>query len=158
MYPARLGFKTAIKRINALRKNGHKAEALVTSVFTTEKLMRRSMRFAIKARGFTSKHANHLLDRKSFHDIKELWSIFDVNHTRLDTILAADWPKLVEAVTMRNKLVHGVRTYRLSECDQSTARVIKALRSLHKDVKKRYGRDPWDKQTGRRKPQLHWIG
>jgi hypothetical protein len=46
MYSVRLGFRTALKRIGALKRNKYNAEALVTSVFTLEKLMRRSLRLA----------------------------------------------------------------------------------------------------------------
>ena len=53
MYPLRVGFKEALNRIGALLSNGHDAEALVTSVFTLEKLMRRSVKIAVPSPGFT---------------------------------------------------------------------------------------------------------
>jgi hypothetical protein len=112
MYPIKLGFDEALNRIDALLKNEHNAEALVTSVFTLEKLMRRCLRVAILARGFTSKHADDLLDRKGFYDLKDLWEVFDVDHRELHSIIGnANWQYVPEAVTMRNKLVHGQQVY-----------------------------------------------
>ena len=69
MYSVRLGFRTALKRIGALKRNKYNAEALVTSVFTLEKLMRRSLRLAMLARGFTSNQVTRLIGRKGFKEI-----------------------------------------------------------------------------------------
>ena len=87
MYPARIGFQSVLNRINALRANGHSAEALVTSVFTMEKLMRRTMRVAIVARGFSSLQTNRLLERKGFGELRDMWDIFDKTHAAWNTLL-----------------------------------------------------------------------
>lgn len=158
MYPTRIGFQVAVDRINALRANGHNAEALVTSVFTLEKLMRRSMRLALISRGFTSDHAKRLLQRKGFKDLKEIWEIFDKDHQKLPAIVGArDWQNIPKAVEARNQLVHGHKVFGLSYCETLTAYVMTALQKLHAEVVERYGLDPWDKIKVRRKPQLQWL-
>lgn len=63
MYPISVGFQSALDRIKLLIENGHHAEALVTSVFTFEKIVMRSLRGAITARGFTSKQADRIIGR-----------------------------------------------------------------------------------------------
>ncbi len=63
MYPVKLGFDEAIRRARSLIDNGHHAEALVSAVFTVEKTLRRSLRFAIVARGFTSGQADKIIGR-----------------------------------------------------------------------------------------------
>jgi hypothetical protein len=62
MYPISTGIDAAVARIEKLIANGHDAEALVTCVFTLEKIVRRALRFAILARGFSGKQADLLLD------------------------------------------------------------------------------------------------
>jgi hypothetical protein len=157
MYPIKLGFKEAQNRINALMKNGHSAEALVTSVFTLEKLMRRCLRVAILARGFTSKHADDLLDRKAFYDLKDLWEVFDIDHRELHSIIGnTNWQHVPEAVTMRNKLVHGQQVYDLKKCEAYATHAVAALKKLHETIRNDYGTDPWATLTRRTKPKLEW--
>lgn len=43
MYPVSIGYAGAIQRINDLMSNGHHAEALVTTAFTVEKTLRRTL-------------------------------------------------------------------------------------------------------------------
>ena len=117
MYPISLGFDEAQHRIHLLLANGHHAEALVTSVFSREKLMRRSLRYFAIARGFTSKQAELLFSRKSFHDLKVIWPCFEIQHRTLpDLLTEKKWQHIPPAVTMRNKLAHGERVYKLAEC------------------------------------------
>ena len=76
MYPIRLGFDEVIGRIEALAANGHHAEALVTSMFTMEKTLRRSLKFCAVRRGFTSKQAKKLCKGMGFEQLKNLWPLF----------------------------------------------------------------------------------
>jgi hypothetical protein len=157
MYPVKLGFKEALKRINALRKNKHYAEALVTSVFTMEKLMRRSLRLAILARGFTSNQARRLIDRKGFRELKDMWDVFDRRHQTLNVMVGnTEWQHIPKAVEMRNKLVHGQRVFNRRNCDAYTKHVLVMLRKLHREVRSDYGYDPWTVMPSRKKPRLSW--
>ena len=58
-------------------------------MFTFEKLMKRSLRRAIVARGFTLAHADILLDGKGFEDLRSMWEVFEKDHKRLPAILGA---------------------------------------------------------------------
>lgn len=110
MYPISLGINEAIKRIKALLKNGHHAEALVTSVFTFEKMMRRTMKALLLRRGFSEKQAERLIDRKGFADLRDIWDLFEKEHRTLPILVgAANWQFVPPAVDMRNKLVHGIK-------------------------------------------------
>lgn len=157
MYSVKLGFDEAIKRIDALLEHKHYAEALVTSVFTMEKLIRRSLRVAIFARGFTSKQAEHLLDRKGFQELKGLFDVFDRDHRTLSAVIGnAEWQYVPKAVEMRNKLVHGQRVYDRDECRMYASQTVKALSTLHKAICADYGIDPWTTLAGRRVSRLGW--
>jgi class 3 adenylate cyclase len=89
MHPVKLRFPQVLARIRKLLQNKHNAEALVTSMFTFEKLMKRSLRRAIVARGFTLAHADILLDGKGFEDLRSMWEVFEKDHKRLPAILGA---------------------------------------------------------------------
>jgi hypothetical protein len=157
MYPVKLGFNDAAKRIQSLIRHGHHAEALVTSVFTLEKTIRRSLRLAIIARGFTGKQANQLLGRKGFEDLKEIWRVFEKNHTALPEFVGNEhWQFVPEAVRHRNQLVHGARVYSLAESKLYAERTLSAIKRLRQRVIADYGIDPWTRQKGRRKSKLQW--
>src|SRR5690348_7325624 len=98
MYPVKLSFAKVIRRIKALLSD-HPAEALVTSMFTFEKLVKRSIRRSIVARGFTVEQAEILLARAQFDDLKRMWEVFECNHQRLPEILGAKWQHIPEAKT-----------------------------------------------------------
>ena len=85
MYPVRLRFNAVTDRIEALMTNEHSAEALVTSVFTFEKLMKRSLRRAIVARGFSVAQADKLLDRDGFDALVSKWDIFERKHRTISS-------------------------------------------------------------------------
>lgn len=158
MYPVSLGFEEAVRRIEKLLKNGHAAEALVTSVFTLEKTVRRSLKLAILARGFSLKQSDRLVEGKGFKELREYWDIFEKNHRPLPEFIGnVDWQFVPEVVTMRNKLVHGQKVYKLSECEIYTKHILNALKRLHANVKKEYGKDPWVRISGRIKPKLQWF-
>jgi hypothetical protein len=158
MYSVRLGFRAALKRIGALKRNKYNAEALVTSVFTLEKLMRRSLRLAILARGFTSNQTTRLIGRKAFNDIKEMWDIFDRHHRKLEMMIGNnEWQHVPKAVEMRNKLVHGRQVFKAQNCDAHTKHVLAALRKLHREICSDYGSDPWTVLKARKKSKLQWL-
>jgi hypothetical protein len=158
MYPTRIGFQSVIERINQLRTNGHSAEALVTSIFTLEKLIRRSLRVALISRGFTSSQVERLLKRKGFKDLNEMWDIYDRKFEKLSTILGQPlWTHMNRAVEMRNQMVHGNRVFDLNVCENYTVHVVEALEQLHKEITRRFERDPWQKMKIRKVPQLSWL-
>jgi hypothetical protein len=156
MYPVMLSFEKVIERINSLLKNGHSAEALVTSVFTFEKLMKRCVRRSIVARGFSIDQADRLLAGNTFDAVLAKWDIFFKNHKTLPEILGAEWQHIPTAKQMRNALVHGNEVYDLKECAAKAQHVIAALIKLHTFVLNEYGVDPW-KKSPRQKTSLQWV-
>ncbi|RWO22166.1 hypothetical protein [Mesorhizobium sp.] len=156
MYPIRIGFDQALERIESLLRNGHDAEALVTSMFTLEKLIKRSLRKAIVARGFTREQADTILGRDGFDSLKEKWPVFERQHRTLQEILDQNWQQIPEAKKMRNNLVHGIKVYDLEDCRTKASAVLAALRTLHAYVMQDYGSDPWNTQP-RPKAQLQWV-
>lgn len=159
MYSVRLGCDEALSRIKKLQKNDHHAEALITSVFTLEKIIKRSLLYFVIARDFTSKHADLLLDEKGFDQLKTLWPCFEYHHRTLaESVGNNEWQHVPTAVTMRNKLAHGERVYDLAECREYTNRVMAALKALRVNLKNELGIDAWSPLRRRIKPQLAWIG
>lgn len=157
MYPISLGYDEAVRRIKQLIKNGHHAEALITSVFTLEKTVRRSLHFMVVSRGFTSKHVKLLLDRKGFEDLKKLWPCFEKSHCALpDVIGAKTWQRIPKAVEMRNKLVHGIQVFQLKDCKCYAEYVLDALASLRTYLQREIGFDGWSKLPIRKKSILGW--
>lgn len=61
MYPVSIGYAGAIQRINELLRNGHDAEALVTTAFTIEKTLRRTLRQLVVSAGFRSTDADKIV-------------------------------------------------------------------------------------------------
>lgn len=156
MYPVSLGFKEAESRIQALLKNGHHAEALVTVVFTFEKTVRRALRNCIVARGFTSKQAEDLLDRKGFGELKKLWQCFSQEHEPLNKLVGKGWHFVTDAQTMRNKLVHGHQVYKLAQCKELAQNVLSTLVCFRQSLLDKYGFDGWQRLSIRKVPQLQW--
>ncbi len=157
MYPVTLGYDEAVRRIKKLSSNGHHAEALITAVFTTEKTIRRTLRFMAVSRGFTSKHSDLLFHKKGFKDIKDVWPCFDREHRTLPEIIGTHWQHIDKAVTMRNKMAHGERVYPLKECREQTDRVLLGLNALQQRLKHDYQFDGWSRAPTRIKPRLQWI-
>ena len=157
MYPVRLGHDVAIGRIERLLANGHHAEALVTSVFTVEKVLRRTLKELIVSAGFTSKAANRLMKRfDEFQKTREVWWCFDPAGEALPSIIGTrHWQAISPSVTMRNKLVHGERTYSLSECESRANELLEALRQIESTFQKRYGYSGWNNNSVRRVGKLH---
>ena len=157
MYPVRLGHDVALQRINRLLQNGHHAEALVTSVFTMEKVLRRTLKELVVSAGFTSKAANQLMKRFDGHArIKEVWFCFDPEAETLPEIVGnAHWQCIPGAVEMRNKLVHGARAYQLDECESKAKEVLAALKHIESTFQTRYGFSGWSNNSIRRVSKLH---
>ena len=158
MYPVSLGFEEAERRINALIANGHYAEALITSVVTFEKTLRRALRFCAVSRGFTSKQAETLFDNMGFKDLKEVWSCFDKQHRALPEFIGNDkWQHIQPAVTMRNKLAHGERVYKLAECKLVAEKVLVVLNEFRAKLQYEIQFDGWSRLPVRRKAALQWL-
>ena len=157
MYPVRLGYDKAVARINKLMENGHYPEALVTSVFTVEKTLSRTLRQIIVSAGFASKQADKLIGNiKGFDAIKNSWEVYEPSNQKLtDLILSEDWKQFKDAATMRNKMIHGERVYELETCRKETVKVLSALERLKLNFDEIYGYSGWSTFVKRLKPQLH---
>src|SRR5208283_4803072 len=129
MYPVRLGYDKAVKRIRALIKNGHDAEALVTSVFTIEKTLRRVLRAMIVSAGFPSVQASILMKKfDGLNKIKEVWECFDPANKKLSNFVAqTTLEAIAETQSKRNDLVHGTRVFSLNVCKREATRALMAL-------------------------------
>lgn len=157
MYPVRLGYSTAIARINELLSNGHDAEALVTAVFTAEKTLRRTLRQLVVSAGFISTIADKIIGNlRGFDSLKNSWEIYDPNHRKLtDLITPADWKVFKDASEMRNKLIHGERVYSLIACRKSANDVLVALNNVKSFFDTEYGYSGWAIARSRRSSELH---
>lgn len=158
MYPVSLGFQEAERRIRALLKNGHNAEALITSVFTFEKTLRRALRFCAVSRGFTSKQAEALFNNMGFKDLKERWPCFEKENRSLDEFIGnSKWQHVQPAITMRNKLAHGERVYKLADCELAANRMLDALGEFRNKLTAEIQFDGWSRLPIRRKVALQWL-
>lgn len=157
MYPVSLGYGTAIKRIRSLIKNEHYSESLVTSVFTAEKTIRRTLRQLVVSAGFTSIYANKII--KSIRGLKDLidsWEIYDPKNQKLsDVVDKIDLQTIRDAAQMRNKLVHGERVYKLDLCKVETEKVLSALDNIKIKFDSEYGYSGWTKSSSRKTSKLH---
>lgn len=156
MYPVRLGFEQAEARIRQLIDEGYHAEALVTSVFTFEKTVRRIVRTFLIARGFRSREADVLLARAGFQQLTTLLPCFEKEHRTLPQLVGVAWPAVQAAVKMRNKLVHGVKVFDAEECNVAAKAVLDATSDLRKSVKDSIGVDVWKRLPSRKKCLLQF--
>lgn len=157
MYPIKLGYSTALNRINALTTNGHYAEALVTSAFTVEKTLRRTLRQIVISAGFPSRIADKIIGAlRGLEAIKNAWEIYDPKHRKLTDLLAPmDWKGLKDAAEMRNKLVHGERVYSISAYQQTVSSLLVALANVKLALDTEYGYSGWTPAKARRTSRLH---
>ncbi len=157
MYPVKLGYNDAIKRVKALIKNGHHAEALLTAMFTAEKTLYRTLRQLVVSSGFPSTQADTLMGKfKGIDGIKSVWACFDPKHEKLsDFTKQGTLKSIADAQTMRNKLVHGINVYSQAEYQTVTNDVLTALDDLRKTLNQRYGFDGWALMKRRLKSTLH---
>ena len=157
MYPVSLGYHEAVRRIQSLITNGHDAEALLTSVFTFEKTVRRMLRFYAVRRGFASKQSDLLFVKMGFHQLKDVWPCFERNNRSLPDTVGAHWQTVPPAVTMRNKIVHGEQAFKLTTCRAEAENVLKALDALRNQTLTDVSYDGWSRLPVRIKPRLGWI-
>lgn len=157
MYPVKLGYPEAVKRVHALLKNGHDAEALLTAMFTVEKTLYRTLRQLVVSSGFPSTQAETLMGRfKGIESIKQVWVCFDPKHEPLSKFVQATTLKsIADGQTMRNKLVHGTAVYNLLDCKDMASEVLSALDQLRTAFDARYGYDGWKVMKRRNKSTLH---
>lgn len=157
MYPVRLGYNEAINRIKKLAKGGHHAESFVTSVFTAEKTLRRTLKALIVSAGFKSTIAKKIIGQlKGLDAIKEAWKIYDPTHKEITKILEdRDWQVIKEAANKRNKLVHGERVYDIETYKAETNKILEALDSIKSRLDEKYGYSGWDKVAIRKTSKLH---
>ena len=157
MYPVRLGYATAVKRIRRLLRNRHHAEALVSAVFMVEKTLRRTLRQLVVSAGFTSKMADRVVGNlRGLDAVKGSWDLYDpANRKLVDLLPSADWQTFKSCAEMRNKLVHGERVYDLEECRLRAQEVLLALDGLRTRFATEYGYDGWTTASRRSKPRLH---
>lgn len=157
MYPVRLGYSLAIKRINELISNGHHAESLVTSVFTVEKTLRRTFRQLVISSGFNSKYADRVLKLfKGIDSLMKAWDIFDPKHRKLSEILSSDDYRVIkEASNKRNKIIHGEQVLTKEVCKIETQKVLVTLDNVKNKLDLEYGYSGWSLIKSRIKSRLH---
>lgn len=158
MYPISIGLDGAILRIEKLAENGHYAEALLTTVFTYEKTLKRSVRIAILARGFSSRQADMLMKKGGLQSLIDLWPIFDIEFIPFERVIGQNsYQTLKKASKMRNDLVHGSSVFKLDACREMSKILLSQIKDLQSIVIDRYGRDPWSKIHGKRNASLPWT-
>jgi hypothetical protein len=158
VYPVRQGFEEANNRLGALIANGHHAEALLSSVFSLEKTIRRCLRHCALNRGFSSRQCDQLFENMGFQKMKDVWPVFERNHRTLPDFLGnAVWQHIPSAVEMRNKMVHGVRVYQLNDCKEKAEAVQRALQTLREKSIIELGCDPWSQLPSSKKSNLGWL-
>ncbi len=157
MYAVRLGYETAVRRIRKLMSNGHHPEALVTSMFTVEKTLRRTLRQIVVSAGFASKYADKIVGNlRGLDALKKAWELYEPNNTQLSAIIPSeDWKLFKHAAKMRNKMVHGERVYELETCKKEAEQVLDALDRMKTDFDERYGYSGWKTFSARVKSRLH---
>ena len=157
MYPVKLGYSGAKQRIQDLLSNGHHAEALLTSVFTFEKIVHRTLRQLVVSAGFTSASTKILLGQvRGFGKQREVWQCFDPQQrTLVNVISSPHWQHINKAVEMRNKMVHGVRVYDLPSCQTQAQHIVCLLDDTVAAFQATYGYDGWSDVSKRFKPKLH---
>lgn len=157
MYSVRLGFDNALTRINELLEQGYEAEALVTSVFTAEKTLRRTLRQLVVSAGFISRIADKIMCRMNgIEAVKNSWELYDPIYRRLSEVISPqDLEVLTKASKMRNKIVHGERLYPKELCKETTLSVIRSIRSIKHSLECEYGYCGWSTAKARRVSQLH---
>ena len=157
MYPVRLGYNEASSRIRILFDNGHYSEALVTSVFTVEKTLRRTLKQLVVSAGFRSKIANKIMKGfRGLEAIKSAWETYDPVHRHLtEVILENDWRIVKKASVMRNKMIHGEQVFDQLTCKEETVQVLAALNNINSTLNQEYGYSGWERVATRAKSNLH---
>lgn len=157
MYPVRLGYERARRRLNRLLEHGHCAEALVSSMATVEKTLRRTLRQLIVSTGFTSADAEKLVRKMhGLHNIKGQWALYDTRGRGLVEIIGNQQRGILKnCAKMRNNLFHGTQVYELKTCEREAKKVIAALDAIKECLEDTYGYSGWEKISGRKTRRLH---
>ena len=158
MFPVKQGYVEVNNRLNALIINGRHDEALLASVFVMEKTIRRALRFCALNRGFASKQCDKIFKNMSFYHMKRVWPVFERDYRTLPEFVGKNvWQHVPKAVTMRNNMVHGSRTYSLSDCQDKALKVKDAIEVLRNTAMQDLGCDPWNRLPGKKKTSLVWL-
>jgi hypothetical protein len=157
MYPVKLGFDAAIVRLESLLKYEFFSESLVTTVFTVEKTLLRTLRQLIISTGFSSNITNLMLKTiRGLEAIKKNWEFFDPAHRKLTEIIPErDWEIIKNNSEIRNNLVHGSRTYKSELCKNQTIELIQTLKNVKNIFESEYGYSGWTNISKRNKSVLH---
>lgn len=157
MYPVTLGYDEAKKRIESLIRDEYCSEALVTAVFTAEKMLRRTLRQIIVSAGFTSKSAEQLLSlARGLAALKEQWMIYEPHHrTLIEVIGNPEWQQICTSAKMRNKLIHGIRVYEAEYCKEQAEKLLFTLDIVKQRLEETYGYSGWERLIVRKKSKLH---
>ena len=157
MYSVQLGFDAAVARVESLLKARYNSEALVTSVFTVEKTLRRTLKQLVVSSGFVSKHANELVRGvKGLREIGKRWHLYDPQQRTLVVVIGnPDWQVFTDAAEMRNNMIHGTSVYPSATCVQQAKAVLAALKRVQKTFDQEYGYSGWTSNNIRRKSALH---
>lgn len=157
MYPISKGYPEAVKRVRALLSNEHYAEAMLTSVFTLEKTLYRTLRQLVVSAGFPSVYADQLMSSfRGIEKIKQVWACFDPSHENLADFIPKHILQTIQAAQKkRNDLVHGKKVFKGIECQQTAEDVLSAMDEVRKILDVRYGFDGWSKMKRRVKSKLH---
>lgn len=157
MYPVSIGYSGARARISSLLDNGHDAEALVTTAFTVEKTLRRTLRQIVVLAGFRSNIAEKIVGNlRGLDAVRKAWELYDPQHRTLTSIvIEADWKVIKDAAEMRNKLVHGERVFNLDDCRRKAMDTLAALDRLKDTLDQEYKYSGWGRLKVRKKSRLH---
>ncbi len=130
---------------------------MVTSVFTAEKTIRRTLRQLIVSAGFKSTIANKIIGRiNGIYQLIEAWELYDPQHRKLTDIVKATYIQTIkEAAQIRNKLIHGEQVFKLDLCKDVTQKVLSALDKIKNVFDSEYGYSGWTNISIRKKSSLH---
>lgn len=157
MYPLRMPYRKVRSRLKNLVKDGYCSEALVSAVFTTERLLRRTLVQLVVSAGFTSKDAFKIVQRLSgLAALKEAWNIYDPKGRTLVQIIGnPTWQLVREAAKIRNDMVHGMRTHSQGTCKRMARQLIETIDIMKDKLKSAYDFDGWGMHRKRRNSALH---
>ena len=107
--------------------------------------------------GFRNKDADRLLRQvQGFNRQKEIWICFDPDWRALPEVIGNQhWQHVKSAIIMRNRLVHGLQTYTLDDCEEMANNILELLDQTVRAFQETYGYNGWDSVSIRRKATLH---
>jgi hypothetical protein len=157
MYSVQLGFDAAVDRVESLLKKSYNSEALVTSAFTVEKTLRRTLKQLVVSAGFISKHATEIVRNiRGLQEIGHQWHLYDPQHRTLVAVIGnSDWQIFTEAAKMRNDMIHGKSVYTSVMCIKHAKAVLAALERMKAKFDQEYGYSGWTANSVRKKSTLH---